>query len=92
MVHPVGIMGAPKKPEIQEKDLRDFRYFNPPLARPRNDGCRGLSCPAEGQQRRLNWGDWSDRSASLVADVSRTAGDRLVLSMDELHSRSKPSS
>ena len=27
MVHTVGITGAPKKPDIQEKDLHGFKHF-----------------------------------------------------------------
>lgn len=67
LVHTVGIIGAPKKTEIQEKDLHDFKHFKLLPAKPHDDGCRGLSCPAEGRERRLNWGDWGDRAASLVA-------------------------
>ncbi len=42
MVHTVGIMGAPKKPDIQEKDLHGFKHFKlllPVLAKLHDDGC-----------------------------------------------------
>ncbi len=42
MVHTVGIMGAPKKPEIREKDLHGFKHFKlllPVLAKLHDDGC-----------------------------------------------------
>ncbi len=42
MVHTVGVMGAPKKPDIQEKDLHGFKHFKlllPVLAKLHDNGC-----------------------------------------------------
>ena len=42
MVHTVGIMGAPKKPDLQEKDLHGFKHFKlllPVLAKLHDHGC-----------------------------------------------------
>ncbi len=42
MVHTIGIMGAPKKSEIQERDLHDFKHFKlllPMLAKLHDNGC-----------------------------------------------------
>ncbi len=42
MVHTIGIMGAPKKPEIQENDLHGFKHFKlllPVLAKLHDNGC-----------------------------------------------------
>jgi len=45
-------MGAPKKPEIQEKALHGFEHFKllpPPVpAVLHHDDCRGLPCSVEG--------------------------------------------
>jgi hypothetical protein len=42
MAHTIGIMGAPKKSEIQEKDLHGFKHFKlllPVLAKLHDNGC-----------------------------------------------------
>ena len=42
MVHTIGIMGAPKKTEIQENDLHGFKHFKlllPVLAKLHHNGC-----------------------------------------------------